>query len=79
MYDPTDTRGIPTSRGTPPIVRIATLIGIIVIFGMGAITIYFSGYGHAFPSTRTLRIQLNGSYDPNQPEAPPAQTEKKKP
>lgn len=76
MFDPTDERGVPSSRGTPPAVRIAVLIGCLCIFGMGAVTIAYAGYGHAFPSTKTLRIPLNGSYDPNKPEAPPPVAEK---
>lgn len=61
MYDPTDERGVPTSRGIPSVVIIASLIGILCIFGMGAYTIYMSGYGHVWPSQQALRIPLSGS------------------
>jgi hypothetical protein len=64
MYDPTDNRGVPVSRGVPRIVIIASIIGVLCIFGMGAYTIYMSGYGHVFPSVQSLRIPLNGSYKP---------------
>jgi hypothetical protein len=64
MYDPTDERGVPVSRGIPRIVVIASIIGILCIFGMGAYTIYISGYGHVWPSVQSLRIPLNGSYKP---------------
>jgi hypothetical protein len=64
MYDPVDERGVPTSRGVPMAVRIAACIGILVIFGMGAITIAMSGYGHLWPQTKALRILLNGTYKP---------------
>jgi hypothetical protein len=64
MYDPLDDRGVPTSRGVPMVVRIATIIGMLCIFGVGAVTLYYAGYGHAWPSTKTLRIPLNGSYQP---------------
>ena len=64
MYDPTDERGVPTSRGIPRAVQIAALIGILCIFGVGAYTIYMSGYGHVWPSQQSLRIPLNGSYQP---------------
>lgn len=64
MYDPVDERGVPTSRGVPMAVRIAAMIGILAIFGVGAVTIYYSNYGHLFPSTKSLRIPLNGSYQP---------------
>jgi hypothetical protein len=64
MFDPVDERGVPASRGVPLLVRAAAMVGILSIFGLGAITIYFSTYGHVWPSTRSLRIPLNGSYRP---------------
>lgn len=64
MFDPTDERGVPTSRGVPRVVLIAATIGMLMIFGVGAYTIYMSGYGHVWPSTQSLRIPLNGSYRP---------------
>lgn len=64
MYDPTDERGVPTSRGVPRAVIIAAIIGILCIFGVGAYTIYTSGYGHRWPWQHSLRIPLDGSYKP---------------
>ena len=64
MYDRTDERGVPTSRGIPKAVQIAVIIGIFVIFGMGAFTIAWAGYGHVWPSTQSLRIPLDHSYRP---------------
>jgi len=64
MFDPTDERGVPTSRGVPHVVMIAAIIGILCIFGIGAYTIYTSGYGHAWPWQHSLRIPLDGSYKP---------------
>jgi hypothetical protein len=64
MYDPLDERGVPTSRGIPTVVRIAAVIGILGIFGLGAYTFFVAGYGHAWPSTKSLRIPLDGSYRP---------------
>ena len=64
MYDPVDERGVPTSRGVPRAVMIAAIIGVLVIFWVGEYTIQWSQYGHQFPSTKTLRIPLNGSYNP---------------
>lgn len=64
MYDPLDDRGVPASRGIPRAVQIAMLVGVIAIFGMGAATLAFAGYGHVWPSVRTERINLNGSYNP---------------
>lgn len=64
MYDPTDERGVPTSRGIPRAVIIAAAIGILAIFAVGAYTIAMSGYGHVWPWQQSLRIPLNGSYKP---------------
>jgi hypothetical protein len=65
MYDPTDERGVPTSRGVPHVVWYAAIIGILCIFGIGAYTIYMSTYGHVWPSVQSERIPLNGSYNPD--------------
>ncbi|MFN2448378.1 MAG: hypothetical protein ABR508_01105 [Candidatus Baltobacteraceae bacterium] len=64
VYDPVDERGVPTTRGVPRAVLIAVLVGVLVIFAIGADTIALAGYGHAWPSTKTLRIPVNGSYRP---------------
>ena len=59
MYDPVDERGVPASRGFPLIVRVAAIVGIIFIFGMGAITIGLAGHGHRWPSLSSLRVPLS--------------------
>ena len=64
MYDPVDERGVPTSRGVPRAVIVAVIIGILAIFWVGEYTLQWAGYGHAWPSQRTQRIPLNGSYNP---------------
>jgi hypothetical protein len=64
MYDPVDERGVPVSRGMPKAVQIAGLIGILCIFGMGAVTIAYAGYGHVWTSVKSLRIPLNHTYNP---------------
>ena len=67
MFDPSregEHRPVPKSMGVPMIVRIAVLIGVVAIFAMGADTLYLAQYGHGWPSTKTLRIPLNGSYNP---------------
>ncbi|MEO6913397.1 MAG: hypothetical protein ABI182_05195 [Candidatus Baltobacteraceae bacterium] len=58
MYDPVDARGVPQSKGVPMAVRIAAVIGIVVIFAIGAFVIKISGYGHVWPSNQSLRIPL---------------------
>lgn len=64
MYDPLDERGVPTSRGIPKAVQVAVIIGVLVIFAVGGYTLGWAGYGHVWPSTQSLRIPLNGSYNP---------------
>lgn len=64
MYDPTDERGVPTSRGIPRVVIVAATVGILMIFAIGGWTIVKSGYGHVWPVQQALRIPLNGSYNP---------------
>lgn len=58
MYDITDQRGVPVSRGVPMAVRIAAVIGILAIFVIGGFTAKMAGYGHQWPAARTLRIPL---------------------
>lgn len=65
MFDPVDERGVPKTRGVPVAVRFAAVIGILAIFGVGATVIAFSGYGHAWPSQKTLRIPLTNVQPPN--------------
>lgn len=61
MFDPTDERGVPTSRGIPRVVLIAATIGILTIFAVGGWTIANGGYGHVWPSQQALRIPLSGA------------------
>ncbi|MBV8689714.1 MAG: hypothetical protein JOZ59_06370 [Candidatus Eremiobacteraeota bacterium] len=58
MYDITDKRGVPVSRGVPMVVRISAAIGILAIFVIGGFTVKMAGYGHQWPAARTLRIPL---------------------
>ena len=72
MYDPVDERGVPASRGIPKAVQIAVVIGILVIFWVGAYTLQWAGYGHVWPSVQSLRVPLNHNYDPKIQKPPPA-------
>lgn len=58
MYDPVDVRGVPTSRGVPPLVRVLVIIGVIAVFVVGASTILTAGFGHSWPANKTLRVPL---------------------
>ncbi|GAC1659720.1 MAG: hypothetical protein NVS9B12_13530 [Vulcanimicrobiaceae bacterium] len=58
MYDPTDERGVPVSKGVPVAVRYAGIIGLIFIFGMGFLTVIQAEYGHMWPGATTLKMDL---------------------
>jgi len=58
MYDPVDARGVPTSRGIPPLVRVLVVIGVIAVFVVGASVILTAGFGHSWPANNTLRVPL---------------------
>jgi hypothetical protein len=64
MYDPVDERGVPQSRGVPRAVQIAVIIGVFVIFWVGEYVLQNAQYGHVWPSTQSVRIPLNNSYNP---------------
>ena len=59
MYDPVDARGVPTSRGVPPLVRVLVVVGVIAVFIIGLATIKTAGFGHSWPATKTLRVPLS--------------------
>ena len=58
MYDKVDARGVPISKGIPSIVRIAGLIGVIVIFAIGGSVVLISGWGHMWPASSAQRDSL---------------------
>jgi len=58
MYDITDRRGVPLSRGIPMAVRVSAAIGILAIFLIGGFTVKMAAYGHQWPAARTLRLPL---------------------
>ncbi len=58
MYDMTDRRGVPVSRGVPKLVQVSALIGLLLIFAIGAFTILIASYGHMWPASHTLRMRL---------------------
>lgn len=59
MYDPTDHRGVPVSKGVPMAVRYAAALGMVLIFAMGFLTVKDSDYGHHWPAAKTLRLDLS--------------------
>jgi hypothetical protein len=58
MYDIKDERGVPVSSGIPPIVRIAAVIGIIVVFTMLTLVFRNSAVGHSWPSNDSVSIPV---------------------
>lgn len=58
MYDQLDERGVPVSKGVPTVVHVAVVIGILLIFAIGAFVIAEASFGHVWPSLKSLRIPL---------------------
>jgi hypothetical protein len=54
-----DFNRVPESRGIPKDLYRVGVIGLIIIFCIGASVVLFSGYGHMWPSNTTLRVPLN--------------------
>lgn len=49
---------VPESRGIPSSLYRIAFLGLIVIFAIGAAVCLMSGYGHHWPSEKTLRVPL---------------------
>ena len=49
---------VPQSRGIPPVIRYAVIVGLIMIFAIGGATVLLSGYGHVWPSDHSMRVNL---------------------
>jgi len=49
---------VPQSRGVPKTIVYAVIVGIVMIFAIGASTCLLSGYGHEWPSTHSMRVDL---------------------
>ena len=59
MYDKVDYRGVPVSKGVPNAVMLAGILGLLAIFAIGGATILMGSYGHLWPASHTLRMDLN--------------------
>jgi len=53
-----DFSSVPQSRGVPPPIRYAVMVGIVAIFVIGAACCLLAGYGHHWPSTQSMRVDL---------------------
>lgn len=51
---------ITKSRGVPPVVQYFFVIGVLVIFFMGFISVNKAGENHLWPADSTPRIELGG-------------------
>ncbi len=54
-----DFNKVPESRGIPTALYRVAVVGLLVIFAIGGAVCMMSGYGHHWPSDKTLRVQLN--------------------
>ena len=59
MYDLKDDRGVPISAGIPPIVVIAAIIGLIMIFTIGTLVFSTSSANHRWPASTTTSEPLS--------------------
>jgi hypothetical protein len=53
-----DFNRVPTSRGIPMEIKLATLAGILIIFAIGGFVGTLAGYHHMWPSLTTTRMNL---------------------
>lgn len=49
---------VPQTRGVPKVLVISGLVGLLMIFMIGAASCLFSGYGHHWPATSSMRVDL---------------------
>jgi hypothetical protein len=49
---------VPQSRGVPPVIRYAVMVGLVMIFAIGAASCLLSGYGHVWPEDHSMRVNL---------------------
>ncbi len=50
---------VPESRGVPTAIYRVVVVGLLIIFAIGASVCLMSGYGHHWPSNTSLRVPLN--------------------
>jgi hypothetical protein len=50
---------VPESRGIPTSLYRIAVVGLLVIFAIGASVCLMGGYGHHWPSISTVRVPLN--------------------
>jgi hypothetical protein len=55
---------VPESRGIPAALYRVVAIGLLIIFAIGGFVVLEAGYGHHWPSDKTLRVPLNNASQP---------------
>lgn len=55
---------VPESRGIPQALYRVAVVGLLIIFAIGAAVCLMSGYGHHWPYNTTLRVPLTNSEQP---------------
>lgn len=53
-----DFSSVPKSKGISKQAMIILGIGLVMIFIMGGLTIGFSGFGHVWPSDKSMRVPM---------------------
>ncbi len=56
--DTVDFSHVPQSQGLNTGTKVILVVGLLIIFAIGGSAAFLSGYGHVWPSTHTLRIDL---------------------
>lgn len=49
---------VPQSKGLNTFTKVILVSGVLTIFVIGGFTAFLSGYGHVWPSSHTLRVDL---------------------
>ena len=49
---------VPESRGVPRPLTIGVIVGLLMIFAIGGASCLLSGYGHVWPSSHSMRVDL---------------------
>lgn len=54
---------VPQSKGVPKVLVVSGLVGLLMIFTIGAASCLFSGYGHHWPENSTMRVDLGSLHE----------------
>jgi hypothetical protein len=49
---------VPQSKGLNTFTKFILVVGVLGIFVIGGFSAFLSGYGHVWPSTHSLRVDL---------------------